>query len=201
MAVMIMSGSIPFSLASASIVCINGFCIVVAIKYVSHGSSSKFHVQAAARNQVQWQPMYPPLRSFEQHVRVFDPPQPALERVLVVHSLSNDDLCAPPLEALVIGGIPQRPIQPRRRHLKRVRKGERVFHVENRTDLAVDLLAVVDADAFLRGSRRSWSIDDYAYDVTGCLTPALDVPDGQAARSSHPFGDCPDLRQRFHRPK
>jgi hypothetical protein len=28
MAVMIVSGSIPFSLASASIVCINGFCII-----------------------------------------------------------------------------------------------------------------------------------------------------------------------------
>src|SRR5258708_1463386 len=59
MAVMIVSASIPFSLASASIVCINGFCIVTL--------GLKLHFQAAARNPSHRQPVHTLPRTRAEH--------------------------------------------------------------------------------------------------------------------------------------
>src|SRR5947207_3251500 len=100
MAVMIVSASIPFSLASASIVCINGFCICL----------SEFNFQTPAGDQRQRQPMYTSPGSFEQYDvsqdgvswcaisqsgAAFHPAETPLERLLVVHRLAHDQLREP----------------------------------------------------------------------------------------------------------
>ena len=76
--------------------------------------------------------------------------------------------------------------------------GERVLDVENRAHLAVDLRAILDADAVLRRCRRPRPVDEHPHHVTGRLATALDVPDRQAARCRHSFGNRPNLLQRLH---
>src|SRR6266850_3167384 len=120
MAVTMVSASMPFSLASASIVCISGFCIIVVpTTATSTGHrdteaqrntfsnlrvsvslwlvSSKFHFQPAARDQLHRQPVRSPLGTFQQHgglsrAVVVHAAQPAFKRLLVVHRFAQDDL-------------------------------------------------------------------------------------------------------------
>src|SRR3954468_2282038 len=135
MAVMIVSASMPFSLASASIVCINGFCICL----------SEFNFQTPAGDQRQRQPMHPSPRSFEQDDvsysgrALFHSAKPPLERLLVVDRLAHDDLREPAGEPPVVVGAAKRPIEPRRRNLEGVGGGQWILDVEDRAHLAVHL--------------------------------------------------------------
>src|SRR5688500_10503264 len=115
---MMVSGSMPFSLASASIVCINGFCMLPitssfhckrATEPRRHGASlfgspclrasvardSKLDFQPAARNESQRQPVHSSVRRLEQHVAALHPAEPPFERLLVVHRLPDDHLGEP----------------------------------------------------------------------------------------------------------
>src|SRR5687768_6981855 len=102
MAVMIVSGSMPFSLARASIVCISGFCIF-----------SEFHFQPAARNEAQRQAVHPVVGGLEQHRVVLDPTQAPFERLLVVHGLAHNDLCQAARETSIVVDMPQWPVESR----------------------------------------------------------------------------------------
>ena len=76
--------------------------------------------------------------------------QPAREVRLAADRLGRHDLREPPGEPPVVRFAPQRPIQPGRRHLERVRLRQAVeqvlVDVEQRAQVATDVLAVFDAD-------------------------------------------------------
>jgi hypothetical protein len=138
------------------------------------------------------------IRRLEQHVSVVDASQPPLERLLSVHRLAHHQLGEPAGKPAVVVGAAKRPIESRRRNLERVREGERILDVEDRAHLAVDLLAIDDADALFRGRRRSRAIDEHTNDVARRFAAALDVPDGQPARRGYAFGNCPNVLQGLH---
>src|SRR5258705_278426 len=94
MAVMIVSASIPFSLASASIVCINGFCIIF--------PGQKPPPEPRPGNQLHGQPVHASSGSLEQHGGVLAAAQPSFERLLVVARLAAPDLRGPPGEPPVV---------------------------------------------------------------------------------------------------
>src|SRR6187455_869187 len=106
MAVMIVSASMPFSLARASIVCINGFCMSSFSPSFVSPARSELHLEPPTRNQVQREPMQPTVRRLEQHVAVLHSPQPPFERLLVVDRLLDHQLGQPSREALVIAHAP-----------------------------------------------------------------------------------------------
>jgi hypothetical protein len=56
-------------------------------------------------------------------------------------------------------------VSPGDENFERIREGERVLNVENRAHLAVDLLAVFDADALFRRRRRARPVDEHADDM------------------------------------
>src|SRR5258705_9009159 len=116
MAVTMVSASMPFSLASASIVCINGFCIVV----VPTAASSKLNFQSAARDQPHRQPVHACLRTFKQHDRLVScvslhTAQPSLKRLLVVNRFTDDDFGEAAGKPPVILRAAQRAVQPKGR--------------------------------------------------------------------------------------
>src|SRR5262245_7094912 len=97
---MIVSASMPFSLASASIVCISGFCMFFL----------KLHLEPAARDEAQREPVNPFVRRLEQHgvalrAAAVDAAQAPVERFLIVDRLPDDNLRAPSAEARVIVGV------------------------------------------------------------------------------------------------
>src|SRR5258705_297988 len=195
MAVMIVSASIPFSLASASIVCINGFCIVTL--------GLKLHFQAAARNPSQRQPVHTLPRSLEEHDRVsrgspLDAAQTPLERLLVVHRLAHHDLREAAGEPPVVVLAAQRPIESRRRNLERVRGGQRVLDVEDDAHLAVHLLAILDADALLGRGRRPRPVDEHAHYLPLRFPAAHDVPHFETVRPRDTLSNRADVLQRLH---
>src|SRR5688500_6324923 len=104
-AVMIVSASIPFSLASASIVCINGFCICMSLE---------FHFEPGPRNQPHRQPVHATVGRLEQHVGILDAAQPSFERLLPVHRLAHHELGEPSRDPPVVVGAAKRPIESRR---------------------------------------------------------------------------------------
>src|SRR5262245_12175157 len=108
---MIVSASMPFSLASASIVCINGFCIVVTSTGQKPDSAYGFlelHFEASPCDQSQRQPVSPSIWRFEQHLVLIDAVQAAFKRFLVVHRLAHHDLRQPSGESPVVIHVPQR---------------------------------------------------------------------------------------------
>src|SRR5512134_1022740 len=96
MALMMTSGSMPFSLASASIVCCNGFDIPL-LTY-----PLKFNCQSRAADHRQRDAMDPPAGSFEQHRLPVEPLQPTFEVALPVDGFDDHDFCQPPCETLVV---------------------------------------------------------------------------------------------------
>src|SRR5262245_58124775 len=134
MAVMMVSGSMPFCFASASIVCCSGLfiCLNAGTKvpaYVRRAGLEtrlELNVELAARDQRQRQAMPAALRAFEQHGVALDALEPPGERLLVVNRLGHDDFHHPAREPPIVVDASQRPIEPRRRNLERIRKGKRV---------------------------------------------------------------------------
>src|SRR5688572_2730293 len=181
MAAMIWSASMPFSLASASIVWSSGFAIAL-----------ELDLEATAGDEPQRQPVQAPVGRFENDRVLFDAAQPAFERFLVVHRLAHHHLGEPAGEPHVIASATQWPVEPRRRDFQRVSEGQRIFHVENRAQLPVDLLAILHAHALVR--RRGWSgaVDEHTHHVTNCLAPALDVPHFKTPRERDALGNCPN---------
>src|SRR5258705_2864652 len=123
MAVTMVSASMPFSLASASIVCINGFCIVVVP--TADAYPSKLHFQSSARDQAHRQPMHACLRTFEQHNSLvfcvfLHTAQPSLECLLVVDRFAYDDLLEATGKPAVILWTAHRSVEPRRRDVHTV---------------------------------------------------------------------------------
>ena len=94
--------------------------------------------------------MQSPIRRFEQHVTLIDTPQSPFERLLVVNLFAHDHFRESPGEAAIVAGIPQRAVEARRRDLKRIGERQRVLDVENRANLTIHLLAVLDADTLVR---------------------------------------------------
>src|ERR1700694_6061215 len=101
MALMTTSGSIPFSFASASIVCCRGFDIL------------KFHFQIRARNHSDRHPVAAIVVADNNDdvpaaiVVFLEPAKPALEEHLTVYRLAHHQLGSPSREAAVIGRVPQ----------------------------------------------------------------------------------------------
>ena len=86
---------------------------------------------------------------------VSTPAEPALEEHLAVDRLAHHQLGPPAREAPVVVGAAQRPVEPRRRHLQRVRRRHDVLDVEHGAQIAADPRAILDADALLGRRRRA----------------------------------------------
>src|SRR4051794_38330517 len=162
-AVMMMSGSTPFSLAMASICCNNG--LTVAIKLSAVGvlppaleagavaqpnaydiALSKLDRQLAALDLRDRHPMA--AASFlESHRTVLDGDDPPGEGRLAVDRSGRDHLGQSPGESPIIRLVPEWPIQPRRGHFKGVVLRQRpggfeflVFDVEEGAQIVADAL-------------------------------------------------------------
>src|SRR5947208_2650476 len=100
MALMTTSGSMPFSLARASIVCCRGFDIFIGSSFPTPcrplrcGGRSEFHFQIPARNHAEWYPMRSMVLGVDHHVGALDAAQRASEKPLAVHLLAHHDLRA-----------------------------------------------------------------------------------------------------------
>src|SRR5262245_5833578 len=111
---MTMPGSMPLSLATTSIICwssvaaINNLCFFLKLDF-QPGASDRCdrHAMGAAA-------------LFEQHHAFFHAGQPAFEVRLTVYRLRRHDLRQAAGEPPVVALVPQRPIEPRRRHLEGV---------------------------------------------------------------------------------
>src|SRR5687768_18479110 len=93
---------------------------------------------------------------FEHYDAVFDARDAAGKRRLAVERLSRHQLRHPALKPPVVGLVPQRTIEPRRRDLERVLLAECglpelfLLHVEQRAQVLADALALLDADRLFR---------------------------------------------------
>src|SRR5262249_5055431 len=100
MALITTSGSIPFSFASASIVCCRGFDIL------------KFHFQVRARNHGIGYPVPAAIVAVNEDVSALDPRQRSFAERLSVDRLPHDNLRSPPHETPIIVGLTEGPIKP-----------------------------------------------------------------------------------------
>src|SRR5262245_61666099 len=98
---MTVSGSMPFSLASASIVCCRGFDMFL-----------KFHFQVRARNGSERYPVPFPVVGVDQYVPIVHAAQRPSEERLAVHRLPYNQLHPASGEALVVLRAAQRTIEP-----------------------------------------------------------------------------------------
>src|SRR4051812_14664733 len=101
MALMTTSGSMPFSLASASMVCCRGSTLL------------EVHFQIRSRNHVKRHAMRAPVFAFDDDVPVVHAAQLPLEVALAVDLLAHHQLRAPSREPLVVFGARQRAIEAR----------------------------------------------------------------------------------------
>src|SRR5687768_3506347 len=105
---------------------------------------------------------------FEHYDAVFDPRDAAGERRLAVERVSRHQFRHPSLKPPVIGFVPQRTIEPRRRDLEGVLLAECglselfLLYVEQRAQVLTDALALLDADRLLGPLRNTAvrTIDD-----------------------------------------
>src|SRR5207245_5220791 len=105
------SGSIPFSLASASMVCCNGLLIVSFVEAAfappwagPYVPLSKLDLQVRARDDPERHAMRPSIVGFDQHIGAVEAAQLALEAPLAIDLLAHHDLGAAAGEAAVILG-------------------------------------------------------------------------------------------------
>src|SRR6187549_2972125 len=97
MAVMTTSGSMPFSLASASMVCCNGFDIYYSgvptpsrnFRGPHPGLASELHFQIRPRDDPDRHEVPAPILGLDDHAAVFHTAEPALEKRLPVHRLAH----------------------------------------------------------------------------------------------------------------
>jgi hypothetical protein len=109
----------------------------------------------------------------------------------------------PAREAPVVRFVPQRPIEPRRRHFQRVGLTERrlfqvlFLDVEQRAQVVADPLAFFDADGVLRrlGHAAIRPIDDDPQHRADRLAPQLDVENLEAVPARHALGRLAHPRQ------
>ena len=141
MALMTTSGSMPFSLASASIVCCNGFDISLQLSARTPLPDSPVNAQRHV--------MPPSIVGVDEDVSAVDAAEGSFEERLPVHRFAHHQLGAPATEAPVISGMAEWSIEPRRRDFQRVRRRHHVLDVEHRAQIAADPGAIVDADAVL----------------------------------------------------
>src|SRR5829696_3059807 len=191
MAVMITSGSMPFSLASASIVCCSGLVVICLLE---------LHVEPGPLDVIERDPVPFPSLGLEDHRSGFESADPSCERGLPVYRFVHHDLGGAPGEALVIARITQGPIEAGRRHLEGVRTVERVLDVENRAHLAAHHRAILDADAVLGSAGWTRLVDEDSDDPAGGFTTQLDVEQLEAVRLDNPLGHRPDPFDRLHPP-
>src|SRR4051812_10826035 len=116
MAVITTSGSMPFSFARASIVCISGFAMFVPgslPRSFSVASTLKFHFQIRARDDADRYRVPPAIVGIHQHCAagLFDAAEATLEVGLPVHCLPHHQLGPAAGEAPVIGYASQRPVE------------------------------------------------------------------------------------------
>src|SRR4051794_28917545 len=188
-AVMMISGSTPFSFARASIVCCSGLVIV---------PSLELHVEFGALDRAERYPMVlVALRAEQQRVLVdaLDVPR---EVLLAVHRRLHDHLRAAAGEPAELLGSPERPIQPRRRHLEGVSAVERILDVENRAHLAAHHRAVLDADAVFGSAGRTRLVDEDPDDPADRFAAQLHVEHIEAVRRRDALGYRPNPFDRVH---
>src|SRR5262249_46280015 len=133
MALITTSGSMPFSLASASMVCCRGFDI------------SKFHFQIRARNYIHRNAMLPAILGLDQHRLMVNTAEPPLEILLAVDRTTHHQLRTAAREPTVVVGVTKRSIESRRRDFQGVCVGDYVFDIKHRAQIAADLGTVLDA--------------------------------------------------------
>src|SRR5439155_18348486 len=184
MALITTSGSMPFSLASASIVCCSGFDILYPLE---------LHLEIRARDRTERHAVRLPVLAVDQHVAALDATEPPPEESLAVDPLAHHDLRDAPGEAAVVVRAAQRAIQPRRRNLERIGGRHDVLDVENRAHLAADVRAVLDAHALLRRRRRPGPVDLHPEHHARRFAPELDVEDLEAAIGGNAAGDLTHL--------
>lgn len=133
---------------------------------------------------------------FKEDRSVVQPREPAGKRRLAVDRFRGHDLRQPTGEPPIIRLVPERPIEPRGGHFKRVRPSERrllqlVFlDVEQCAQIVTHPLAVCDPNGVFFGGRgRPWvrSIDDDAQDRADRLAAELHVENLKPVASCHPF--------------
>src|SRR6185295_19562420 len=110
MALMTTSGSMPFSFASASMVCCNGFDMCC-FRLSARGFQLELHFQVRPCNQVHRHSVRPSIVGFDEHFRAVEAAEPPLEKPLTVDALAHHHFGASAREATVVVGPPQRPIQ------------------------------------------------------------------------------------------
>src|SRR5215203_4270363 len=191
MSVMITSGSMPFSFASASIVCCSGLVVICLLE---------LHVEPGPLDIVERYPVPLPSLGLEDDRTVLDPADPSSERRLPVDRFVHHDLGGPAGEALVVARITQGPVEAGRRHLEGVRTVERVLDIEDRADLAAHHRTVLDADAVLGSAGWTRLVDEDSDDPAGGFTTQLDVEQLEAVRLDDPLGHRPDPLDRLHPP-
>src|SRR5215208_4990986 len=189
MAVMITSGSMPFSLASASIVCCSGLVVICLLE---------LHVEPGPLDVIERDPVPFLSLGLEDHRSVFEAADPSSERGLPVDRFVHHDLGGAPGEALVIARLTQGPIEAGRRHLEGVRTVERVLDVENDADLAAHHRAILDADAVLGSAGWTRLVDEDSDDPARGFATQLDVEQLEAVRLDHSIGHRPDQLDRLH---
>src|SRR4051794_21955465 len=156
-AVMMTSGSTPFSFESASMVCCSGLAM------------SKFHFQIRACHQPQWHPVLSAIVAVNQRVVAVHAGEPSLQERLPVHRFPRHDLRATAGEALKIRSTPQRAVESRRRHLEGVLARNEVLDVQQRAQVAADVGAILDAYAVFGCGGGSGAVDLHPKHHAICL--------------------------------
>src|SRR6266849_7875181 len=103
MALMTTSGSMPFSFASASIVCCRGFAII---------PLSELDFQVRPCNGVERHAVPLAVVFVYEDVGAFDSTDPSPKKRLAVHRGPHHELGAPPREPAVVVRVPQRAVEP-----------------------------------------------------------------------------------------
>src|SRR5687767_12231173 len=152
MAVMMTSGSMPLSRATASMIVWSGFvCCCVDI------FPSELNFQVRALHERKWNPVCAPA-FFEQHRSVFDAGDAAGKCRLFLQRLARYDFRKTPDEPPIICLVAQRPVETRRRHLEGVlviRNAQGVsFDIEHRAQVVADARAVLDGNPVGRPRHR-----------------------------------------------
>ena len=144
-AVTMTCGSMPFSLAIASMCCINGL-VVICLGTLRIPPPKR----PRANDVVQADPRKPFPSAFQHERVVFHAPEAPFEMHLAVDGLANDHLGHPPAEPFVVAAAAQRAFQAGRRNLEGIGAIQRILDVENRAQILAHALAVCDPDAVVQ---------------------------------------------------
>ena len=133
-----------------------------------------------------------PVRRLEQHVACSTPRRRPSNAFWLSTASLTTTLASRPANAGSRRAA-QRPIQSRARKPPACRsERQRVLDVENRAHLAVDLLAVLDADAVLRRRRRPRPVDEDPHHVPDASRRLWMSQTVQAARCRPPARQSPE---------